>query len=102
MKALQRRAGSNEELNTWTSLSSAQEGSLITETVLRESLIGIRPDYNKVLELLPASSPQQTEIRRTLQALKPRLEATQKRETAEMMDKLKGLGNSILGTSRVN
>ena len=62
-------------------------------------LIDVRLDYNKLLELLPTSSPQQVELRRALRALKPRLEAAQKRETAEMMDKLKGLGNSILGTS---
>jgi hypothetical protein len=33
-----------------------------------------------------------------LQYLKPRLEAAQKRETDEMLGKLKGLGNSILGS----
>jgi hypothetical protein len=30
--------------------------------------------------------------------LKPRAEAAQNQETAEMLDKLKGLGNNILGT----
>ncbi|OSX67409.1 hypothetical protein POSPLADRAFT_1130294, partial [Postia placenta MAD-698-R-SB12] len=79
VKALQRRAASNEQLNTWSSLSSAQE------------------DYNKLLEILPPSSPQLPEIRRSLASLKPRVEAAQKEETAEMVDKLKGLGNNILG-----
>jgi len=79
VKALQRRATSNEELDTWTSLSAAQE------------------DYNKLLTVLPSSSPQYVETRRLLNALKPRVEAAQKRETSEMMDKLKGIGNSILG-----
>ncbi|OBZ79933.1 Tetratricopeptide repeat protein 1 [Grifola frondosa] len=79
IKALQRRAASNEQINTWSSLSSAQE------------------DYNLLLELLPAGSPQINEVKRSLQSLKPRVEASQKRETAEMLDKLKGLGNSILG-----
>lgn len=32
-----------------------------------------------------------------MQQLKPRLETAQKKETDEMMDKLKGLGNSLLG-----
>jgi len=79
VKALQRRASSNEQINTWSSLGSAQE------------------DYNKLLAILPPSSPQLPEIRRSLAALKPRVEAAQKQETAEMIDKLKGLGNNILG-----
>lgn len=79
IKALQRRASSNEELNTWSSLTSAQE------------------DYTKLLDLLPSGSPQLSETRRKLQALKPRVEAAQKRETDEMIGKLKELGNSILG-----
>jgi len=37
------------------------------------------------------------ETERSLGLLKPRAEAAQKKETAEMVDKLKGLGNSILG-----
>ncbi|KAH9950455.1 TPR-like protein [Amylocystis lapponica] len=79
IKALQRRAASNEILNTWSSLGSAQE------------------DYKTLLTLLPSSSPQVPEVQRALQSLKPRADAAQKRETDEMMDKLKGLGNSILG-----
>ncbi|KAI0080237.1 TPR-like protein, partial [Panus rudis PR-1116 ss-1] len=78
VKVLQRRASSNEQINTWASLSSAKE-----------------VDYELLLELLPAS--QTSGIRRSLAQLKPRLEAAQKQETDEMLDKLKGLGNSILG-----
>ncbi|CAL1695387.1 unnamed protein product [Somion occarium] len=77
IKALQRRAASSEQLNTWSSLASAQE------------------DYTKLLELLPPS--QTAEVKRSLQQLKPRVAEAQKRETDEMVDKLKGLGNSILG-----
>ncbi|KAI0361240.1 TPR-like protein [Trametes cingulata] len=79
VKALQRRASANEQIGSWSSLSSAQE------------------DYKLLLELLPASSPDLVAVRRSLAALPPRIEAAQKRETAEMLDKLKGLGNSILG-----
>lgn len=32
-----------------------------------------------------------------MRSLEPRLEEAQKREVGEMVDKLKGLGNSILG-----
>jgi len=79
IKALQRRAASNEQINSWSSLTSAQE------------------DYTVLLELLPPSSPQLVDVKRLLQSIKPRLEQAQKRETSEMLDKLKGIGNSVLG-----
>ncbi|KAF9036420.1 TPR-like protein [Hymenopellis radicata] len=79
IKALQRRAASNEVLDTWTSLTSAQE------------------DYNTLLKLSPENSTQRSEIKRNLNKLQPRVEAAQKKETTEMLGKLKGLGNSILG-----
>ncbi|KAG7450319.1 TPR-like protein [Guyanagaster necrorhizus] len=79
IKALQRRAASNDQIGSWTSLTSAQE------------------DYNALLKTLPPNSSQIKEIERSLQRLKPRLDDVQKRETAEMLEKLKGLGNSVLG-----
>ncbi|KAF4605400.1 hypothetical protein EYR40_004184 [Pleurotus pulmonarius] len=79
VKALQRRAAANEQLNTWSSLSNAQE------------------DYKKLLTLLPQGSSQGRDVDRSLRAIGPRVEAAQKAETAEMLGKLKGLGNSILG-----
>jgi len=78
VKALQRRVASNEILDTWSSLSSAQE------------------DYNTLLSLLPPGS-ETRDVQSKIQKLKPRLEAAQKRETTEMLGKLKTLGNSILG-----
>ncbi|PFH54656.1 hypothetical protein AMATHDRAFT_202 [Amanita thiersii Skay4041] len=83
VKALQRRAFSNEALNTWSSLSAAQQ------------------DYETLLTLLPESDTRSQDISATLNKLKPRLEAAQKRETTEMLDKLKGVGNSILGSNSV-
>ena len=74
VKALQRRASSSEALNTWSSLSTAQA------------------DLEKLSTLAPSPA-----IDRTLRSLRPRVEAAQKRETAEMMDKFKSLGNSLLG-----
>lgn len=78
VKALQRRAACNEILNTWSSLTAAQE------------------DYTSLLRLSSIQS-QTREIEGKLRSIKPRLEAAQKAETAEMLGKLKGLGNSILG-----
>jgi hypothetical protein len=37
------------------------------------------------------------EAKRSLRLLEPRIEEAQKREMGEMVDKMKGLGNSILG-----
>ncbi|KAJ7706475.1 hypothetical protein B0H17DRAFT_919415 [Mycena rosella] len=89
VKALQRRAASNEKINTWSSLTTAHEGESIEFAVLA--------DYATLLKILPLSSHQAKEIERSELLLKPRLEAAQKEETAEMLGKLKGLGNSILG-----
>lgn len=54
-------------------------------------------DYNKLLELLPAESAQYQETKRALRLVTPRKEAAQKAETAEMLGKLKDMGNSLLG-----
>ena len=55
-------------------------------------------DYTKLIGILPSDSPQLVATRRLLEALRPRVEAAQKRETDEMLGKLKDLGNSLLGT----
>ena len=94
-KALERRASSNETISTWTSLTAAQEGDHCCpdyELLDRRNCL----DYNSLLKLVTSPS-QLTDIRRKLQLLKPLLESAQKKETDEMMDKLKGLGNSLLG-----
>jgi len=79
VRALQRRAQCNEKIGSWSALSSAKE------------------DYTKLVALLPPSSDQVAEAKRSLRLLEPRIEEAQKREMGEMVDKLKGLGNSILG-----
>ncbi|KAF8603941.1 hypothetical protein BDV93DRAFT_544283 [Ceratobasidium sp. AG-I] len=77
VKALQRRAASNEIIGTWSALSSAEA------------------DYTTLLDLLPPKDQPPT--RRALTRVKPRAEEAKTRETAEMMGKLKDLGNSLLG-----
>lgn len=54
-------------------------------------------DYTALVALLPPSSNQAAEAKRSLGLLEPRLEEAQKREVGEMVDKLKGIGNSVLG-----
>lgn len=96
VKALQRRAASNEHLNTWSSLSSADQGKQLIQygAYCIQTYIA---DYTKLLSILRPSSPQYAETKRLQSALKPRLDEAQKHETGEMLDKLKGIGNSILG-----
>ncbi|CAE6471979.1 unnamed protein product [Rhizoctonia solani] len=77
IKALQRRASSNETIGSWSALASAES------------------DYTALLDLLPPSS--KGPIRLTLARLKPRVQEEKEKETAEMMGKLKDLGNSLLG-----
>ncbi|KAG9051291.1 hypothetical protein FS837_009557 [Tulasnella sp. UAMH 9824] len=79
VKALHRRAVANEALGTWTSMSDAEK------------------DYKRVLELLPPSDPLRTSCTRALRSLPERIEAQKKKETDEMLGKLKDLGNSVLG-----
>ncbi|KAF9651909.1 TPR-like protein [Thelephora ganbajun] len=79
IKALQRRAASNEIIASWSALTSAQE------------------DYRTLLSLLPESSTQRSEVNRTLRILEPRTENQRKKEMDEMMGKFKELGNTFLG-----
>jgi hypothetical protein len=99
-KALTRRAAANEALNTWSSLSAAQEGMYIGAlhpTMPLDSDLNCPLDYEKLLTLVPAA--ETGKIRATLNKVKPRAEAAQRQEMGEMVDKLKGLGNSLLGAS---
>lgn len=81
IKLLLRRAKGRSEQNAWTTLQGADE------------------DYRTLLHqsMLPSlSSTDRRQVVESVQKLTPRLEEAKTREMAEMMDKLKGLGNSIL------
>ncbi|SCZ98515.1 BZ3500_MvSof-1268-A1-R1_Chr7-1g09185 [Microbotryum saponariae] len=79
MKALHRRALANEQLGTWSSLTSALE------------------DYT-ALSALPDLSPSfKQQIKSAQTRLTPLAKAQQEKEQAEMMGKLKDLGNTVLG-----
>lgn len=80
-KLLLRRAKANTNLSTWTSLQAADE------------------DYKLLLSppMAPTLTPtDKSTITHAARALAPRLNAAKEKEMAEMMGKLKGLGNSIL------
>jgi DNA mismatch repair ATPase MutS len=78
-KALQRRATANEKLDTWSSLTTALE------------------DYNHLAKLSSTPKASLPGIRQAQKTIPKRIEERKTEETKEMMDKLKGLGNSFLG-----
>lgn len=79
VKALHRRAHCYDSLSGWSDLTHAEE------------------DYKRLVEILPSNSPLLPSIRSALRSLPPRVEAAKKQETDEMIGKLKGLGDNILG-----
>lgn len=95
VKALQRRAIANDALDTWSSLTSVQEGNV--RGTPTQQLLDDFPDYVTLLKYLPLNSWERLDIEKKQKMLSPRVAAAQQNETAEMIDKLKGLGNSILG-----
>lgn len=54
-------------------------------------------DYTTLLTLFPEASRDVFDVRRAQADLKPRLEAAKKKDMDEMVSKMKGLGNSLLG-----
>lgn len=81
VKLLMRRAKARSQLGGWSTLQGADE------------------DYRMLLSptMLPCLSPtDRRTVSDSAQRLVPRLNAAKEKEMADMMDKLKGLGNSIL------
>lgn len=79
VKALYRRAQANEQIGGWAGLSSALEDNKLLLTL---------PD------LPPATRP---EVAASIQRIGPRAQQAAEKEKDEMISKLKGLGDSILG-----
>lgn len=82
IKLLMRRAKAKAELGTWANLQGADE------------------DYRTLLSPIMQGFLSPTDLRSVKEASKaltPRLNEAKEREMGEMMDKLKGLGNSVLG-----
>jgi len=79
VKALHRRASANERLSTWSSLTSSQQ------------------DYEALLRVLPSGSPLLRSTRSSLATLPHRITTQQNKEKDEMINKLKELGDGILG-----
>jgi hypothetical protein len=95
-KALHRRATANDRIGSWSSLTSAQEGEHFTYINHQESA-NVVSDYQKLVTLLPSSSPQLRAIRAALHGLPSRIKVQQDKEKDEMLNQLKTLGNGLLG-----
>ncbi|KAK3680682.1 hypothetical protein LTR37_021109 [Vermiconidia calcicola] len=81
IKLLLRRARARTELSSWADLQAADEDY---RTLLHASITPF------------LTSTDRRQVEDAVRALAPRLNAAKEREMAEMMGKLKGLGNSIL------
>lgn len=79
IKALHRRAKANEKIGTWHSLDAALH------------------DYEDIEKRLPENSPMHKSIKESISRVKPILSEVQEREKTQMLNKLKDLGNNILG-----
>lgn len=79
VKALYRRAQANEHIGGWSGLSSALE------------------DYKSLLTLPDLPKSTRPEMLAAIRRLEPRAKEAAEREKNEMLSKLKGLGDSILG-----
>lgn len=82
IKLLMRRAKAKAELGTWANLQGADEDY---RTLLSPTMQGF------------LSPTDLKSVKEASKALTPRLNEAKEREMGEMMDKLKGLGNSVLG-----
>ncbi|KAJ1025907.1 hypothetical protein NDA16_002533 [Ustilago loliicola] len=79
VKALYRRAQANEQIGSWSGYSSALEDNKLLLTL---------PD------LPPSTKP---EVTAAIKRLEPKAQKAAEKEKDEMISKLKGLGDSILG-----
>lgn len=78
LKALNRRAQANEEIGTWSSLTSSLE------------------DYN-TMNRMPHPASLQPLLTAALKRLPRKITVASEKEKEEMMGKLKGIGDNVLG-----
>lgn len=94
-KALMRRARARSELGGWSSLAGAEEGR-------RPFVLPWKPPLNEVVDYKTLSKMKNLStadmkiVQKQLAQLPPRTKAAQEKEMADMMGKLKSLGNGIL------
>lgn len=101
LKALNRRAQANEEIGTWSSLTSSLEGEyyLIQKKghrMLMSLFFLLLADY-KTMSGMPHPASLEPTLTAALKRLPGKVAAVSEKEKEEMMGKLKGIGDSVLG-----
>ena len=104
VKAYLRRAKARSELGGWSALQGAHEGKFPSKLeCLPQKYQGLpRLDYTYLASVSTLSPLDRKTVQTSLFQIGPKLDQAKQNEMAEMMGKLKGLGNSILSPFGLN
>lgn len=97
-KALLRRARARSEMGGWAALSGAEEGTIQSSKAppVDTSTESSFPDYKLLSQMQSLSDADRKLVQTQIAVLPARTKAAQESEMADMMGKLKSLGNGIL------
>ncbi|KAI4834165.1 putative tetratricopeptide repeat protein 1 [Aureobasidium sp. EXF-8845] len=95
VKAFLRRAKARSETGGWAALQGAYEGKIIFVTSCWNSYL-MCIDYTFLSTVTNLSPLDKKTVKKSMADIGPKLEDAKSKEMAEMMGKLKGLGNSML------
>ena len=95
VKAFLRRAKARSETGGWAALQGAYEGKNVFVTSCCELYLTYT-DYTFLATATNLSPLDRKTVQKSMADIGPKLEDAKSKEMAEMMGKLKGLGNSIL------
>jgi tetratricopeptide (TPR) repeat protein len=95
VKAFLRRAKARSETGGWAALQGAYEGKNVFVTSSWTSYL-ICTDYTFLATVTNLSPLDKKTVQKSMADIGPKLEDAKSKEMAEMMGKLKGLGNSML------
>lgn len=103
LKSLNRRAQANEEIGSWSSLTSSLEGEQsglraewLAHTHAHALFCVDLTDY-RTMNGMPHPASLQPSLDAALARIPPKIASTSEREKEEMIGKLKGVGDSVLG-----
>jgi tetratricopeptide (TPR) repeat protein len=95
VKAFLRRAKARSETGGWAALQGAYEGKNVFVTLCWNSYL-MCTDYTFLATVTNLSPLDKKTVQKSMADIGPKLEDAKSKEMAEMMGKLKGLGNSML------